>query len=207
MSSADPRVASRDRRKQVTRDQLLKSAEHLFLEHGFHRTSIDDIAGGAGFTKGAVYTHFDSKEEVFIALTERRWDDQLARVHAALDDLAASPAGHRLASFLQLTRSLLWDDPGWQLLALEFSVYAARHPSVQKRLSERHHANRSMLAELLAHDLDERGIDPAIPPDDLAAVLLAFFNGIALKHSTNPDRDDDNLLSAAIRLINRALRA
>ena len=192
-------------RKQRTRDHLLASAACLFIERGFHAASIDDIAQTAGFTKGAVYTHFKNKEEIFIALTERRWDEQFARVRTALETLASSSADKRSASFVDLTRNLLWDDPNWQLLALEFNVYAARNPSARQRLSERHRVDRSMLAALLAQDLDRRGIDPPISPHALAGVLLAFFNGIALKHTTNPERDDNEVLSAAIRLIDIAL--
>jgi AcrR family transcriptional regulator len=125
---------ARERRTQLTRDHLLASAERLFIERGFHAASIDDIAQAAGFTKGAVYPHFWNKEEVSIALTERRWDERLARVRTALDTLATSSADQRSASFVDLTRNLLWDDPDWSLLVLEFNVYAARNPSAQHRL-------------------------------------------------------------------------
>jgi AcrR family transcriptional regulator len=205
MSTPELAPLTRERRKQLTRDHLLASAERLFIERGFHAASIDDIAQAAGFTKGAVYAHFRNKEEVFIALTERRWDEQLARVRTALDTLATSSADQRSASFVDLTRNLLWDDPDWRLLALEFNVYAARNPSAQHRLSERHRVDQSMLAALLARDLDQRGVDPPISPHALAGVLVAFFNGIALKHTTNSEQDDNEMLSAAIHLIDIAL--
>ena len=106
IGTADPRAA-----QAAHPDHLLASAERLFIERGFHAASIDDIAQAAGFTKGAVYAHFRNKEDVFIALTERRWDEQLARVRTALDTLATSSADHRSASFVELTSNLLWD--GW----------------------------------------------------------------------------------------------
>jgi AcrR family transcriptional regulator len=207
MSTPEKASLTREKRKQLTREDLLASAERLFITSGFHATSIDDIAHAAGFTKGAVYAHFKNKEDVFIALTEQRWDEQLARVRAALDTLATSSAVQRSASFVDLTRELLWHDPDWQLLALEFNVYAARNPSAQRRLSERHRVDQSMLAELLARDLGRRGVDPPVSPHALAGVLLAFFNGIALKHTTNPGQDDHELLSSAIRLIDLALES
>jgi AcrR family transcriptional regulator len=207
MSTLEDPPLTRERRKQLTRDHLLASAERLFIKRGFHASSIDDIAHAAGFTKGAVYAHFKNKEDVFIALTERRWDEKLARVRTALDTLATSPAGTRSASFVDLTRELLWDDPDWQLLTLEFNVYAARNPSAQRRLAERHRVDQSMLAELLARDLNRRGVDPPITPHVLAGVLLAFFNGIALKHTANPGQDDNELLSSAIHLIDVALES
>jgi len=205
MSTPDLVPLTRERRKQLTRDHLLASAERLFIDRGFHGASIDDIAQAAGFTKGAVYTHFKNKEDVFIALTERRWDEQLGRVRTTLDTHATSSPDQRSASFVDLTRNLLWDDPDWALLTLEFAVYAARNPSAQHRLSERHRVNQSVLAALLAQDLATRGVEPPISPHTLAGVLLACFNGIALKHTTNPDHDDNEVLSAAIHLIDIAL--
>ena len=196
---------TRDRRKQLTRDHLLAAAESLFIERGFHAASIDDIAEAAGFTKGAVYAHFKNKEELFIALTERRWDTQLARVREALETSAPSSTAERSETFIELTRSLLWGAPDWQLLLLEFNVYAARNPSAQRRLSERYRIDRSTLASLLKQELERRGVDVTVSADALAGVLLAFFNGIALKHTTNADADDDDVLASAISLINMAL--
>src|SRR3954471_9164051 len=109
MSTPESVPLTRAGRKQLTREHLLASAERLFIERGFHSASIDDIAQAAGFTKGAVYAHFKNKEAVFIALMERRWDEQLARVRTALDSLAASSPDQRSASFVDLTRELLWD--------------------------------------------------------------------------------------------------
>src|SRR4051794_40985671 len=205
MSTPDSAPLTRARRKQLTRDHLLASAERLFIARGFHAASIDDIARAAGFTKGAVYAHFRNKEEVFIALTERRWDEQLGRVRTALDTLATSSAEERSGSFADLTRALLWGEPEWRLLELEFNVYAARNPSAKRRLSERHRVDRATLAELLERDLAKRGVDAPVSPHVLAGVLLAFFNGIALEHTTNPEEDDNEVLSAAIHLIDIAL--
>ncbi|MCU1458405.1 MAG: TetR/AcrR family transcriptional regulator [Actinomycetia bacterium] len=196
---------TRARRKQLTRDHLLAAAEALFVERGFHGASIDDIAEAAGFTKGAVYAHFKNKEELFIALTERRWDAQLARVRDALETSAPSATAETSETFIELTRSLLWGAPEWQLLLLEFNVYAARNPSARRRLSERSRIGRSTLATLLQQDLDRRGVDIGLSADALAGVLLAFFNGIALKHVTNAGDDDDEVLVSAIALIDRAL--
>ena len=72
-------------------------------------------------------------------------------------------------------------------------------------MSERHRVDQSMLAALLARDHSKRGVGLPVSPHALAGVLLVFFNGIALKHATNPEQDDDDVLSAAIHLIEIAL--
>ena len=66
------RPLSRAERREQTRDDLIAAADRLFVEGGFHATSLDQIAAAAGYTKGAVYSNFASKEDLFFAVYERR---------------------------------------------------------------------------------------------------------------------------------------
>ena len=193
------------RRRELTRTHLLAAAEQVFVRRGFHEASIDEVAAAAGFTKGAVYSNFKNKADLFIALTEQRWDQQLAAVRQALVEAASLDASGRTDLFTRLTAELLWADRDWQLLFLEFSVYAARNPEAQQRLAERYRADCKALAPLLAAHLHHAQAQPTLPVDELAAILLAFFNGLALKHATNPDATDETLLQSAIALLNHAL--
>ena len=59
-----------ERRRQQTRDYLLQAAAQVFAERGFHGASLDEVAAAAGFTKGAVYSNFKNKEDLFLALLE-----------------------------------------------------------------------------------------------------------------------------------------
>ena len=63
---------TRAERREQTRDDLIAAADRLFVEGGFHATSLDQIAAAAGYTKGAVYSNFASKEDLFFAVYERR---------------------------------------------------------------------------------------------------------------------------------------
>ena len=60
MSKSPPKRLTRAESKERTFDALLAAAQRTFVEHGYHGATIDAIAGEAGFTKGAVYAHFDS---------------------------------------------------------------------------------------------------------------------------------------------------
>ena len=83
------RPLSRAERREQTRDDLIAAADRLFVEGGFHATSLDQIAAAAGYTKGAVYSNFASKEDLFFAVYERRAgvaETQLT------EQLAADPA-------------------------------------------------------------------------------------------------------------------
>ena len=59
---------SRAERRQQTREELLSAAEACFVSQGFHATSVDQVAEQAGYTKGAVYSNFASKEDLFFAV-------------------------------------------------------------------------------------------------------------------------------------------
>ena len=77
---------TRSERKARTRDELLVAARKVFLRRGFHGATLEEIADEAGYTKGAVYSNFDSKEGLFLALYERRVDRAVAEMERRLAD-------------------------------------------------------------------------------------------------------------------------
>jgi AcrR family transcriptional regulator len=189
----------------MTRSHLLAAAEQIFIERGFHDASIDEVAAAAGFTKGAVYSNFKNKEDLFIALTDLHWDRQMAAVRGAMADATTLNPDERADVFRQLTIDLLSMSRDWQLVYLEFSIYAARNAEARQRLTERFRADCDTLAPLLDAELSRVGAQSPIPLNDLAAVFLAFFNGIALQRVTDPDASDETLLESAITVLNHAL--
>ena len=70
-----------DRRRAMTREHLLEAAAVVFARNGFHGSSLDEVAAAAGFTKGAVYSNFKSKEDLFVAVLDHRIRDPGRRVH------------------------------------------------------------------------------------------------------------------------------
>ncbi len=64
---------TRERRLEHTRSLLLDAAEEVFAEKGFTPATLDDIAHAAGYTKGAIYKHFATKEDLFLAVSDRYW--------------------------------------------------------------------------------------------------------------------------------------
>ena len=76
---------TRAERREQTRDDLIAAADRLFVEGGFHATSLDQIAAAAGYTKGAVYSNFASKEDLFFAVYERRADARRRRCGELLE--------------------------------------------------------------------------------------------------------------------------
>ena len=85
-----------ERRRQQTRDHLLRAAAQVFAERGYHGASLDEVAAAAGFTKGAVYSNFKNKEDLFLALLESHYDCELAAVRATLEGADDPPEAHLL---------------------------------------------------------------------------------------------------------------
>src|SRR3954453_5948932 len=83
---------TREERKAQTRSDLLRAASRLFVRNGFVATSLSDIAEEAALTKGAVYSNFDSKEELFLALLQEtdRPDNAARQEETAPSDLSAA---------------------------------------------------------------------------------------------------------------------
>ena len=75
-----------ERRRQLTREALVASARDVFAKRGFHAASLEEIAEAAGFTRGAVYSNFENKEELFFAVLDRHVELQAAAFDALFED-------------------------------------------------------------------------------------------------------------------------
>ncbi|MGC2580536.1 MAG: helix-turn-helix domain-containing protein [Acidobacteriaceae bacterium] len=120
-----------------TRRDLMEAARRIFARDGFEMARLEDIAAAAGKTRGAFYANFRDKEDVFFALFEenlrsekRRMGEQLSE--AGSEDERIEVLARHLLSVLGNRRRML--------LALEFKLYAIRHPKRTKRLAELHSA-------------------------------------------------------------------
>jgi AcrR family transcriptional regulator len=194
-----------ERRREMTRSHLLAAAAQVFARKGFHGASIDDVAAAAGFTKGAVYSNFKNKEDLFLGVLDQRIAEQFVAVRTALTAAATLQHDARSTVFTRLTAEWLWGDEDWQLLFLEFSLYAARNPHARRKLAERTRLDAELLQPIVQAELDRDGAEPPIPVDQLTAIFLALFGGIALRHATNPTDADDTLLQSAITFLSYAL--
>ncbi len=160
---------------------LLDAALDLFARQGFGATSIPDICARAGLTKGAFYSNFASKDELFLALLDRSWSRRAARMRAAL------PASDTLAQALRGRAELpaLDVDRDWTLISMEFSLHAIRRPEVAELLVEHEARARAELAALLAAALEGAGRVPTVPIGDLARMVVAIAEGSDIQALTD----------------------
>jgi AcrR family transcriptional regulator len=197
-SNSKPKKRTRPTRDQ-TRARLLQAASEVFAEHGYDRASLEDVAAAAGLTKGAVYSSFASKDELFYALMLERIDERLALVAAAVDRQTTLPdttrdAGASLAE-------LISSQADWQLLFIEFWARAVRDPALRKEFARHRRAARELIAAFLEQQAARLGIELPAPTDQLAVAVLALSNGIAIEQLADPDTVDPSIFGTTLGLL------
>lgn len=83
------------------RERLLDAAEEKFRRHGYKRTTIDDVTAAAGTGKGSLYLHFESKQEIYLAVVRRTLERFVARAAKALQ--SSAPVPQRMQQLIRLT--------------------------------------------------------------------------------------------------------
>src|SRR3954452_17315613 len=149
---------SRAERQARTREELIDAAERLFTSRGFHATSVDAVAEEAGYTKGAVYSNFAAKEELFFAVYERRSDRATAGVENAL--AAAPTAGDAVEAVARGSIDRRSADDGWLAVFFEFWAHVLRHPELRERFAELHARPVEPMIAATERVLRDRGDDP-----------------------------------------------
>lgn len=166
----------RDAQRAQTRRDLLDAAAMVFARQGYHATSVDEVAETAGYTKGAVYSNFRSKEELFLELLDRQIDQAVAVVEEIFATVEPQDRPRMLGEMHQEIQVL---DRQWFLLETEFLLYAARNEGVRDRVATRQQRTRERITELVATHLADLGIeDPAVPAADAAQLLMAAADGL-----------------------------
>jgi len=175
---------SRVERAAANRALVLAAARRIFLARGYHGATLEQIADEAGFSKGVVYSQFESKADLFLALLEARVEERAAENVRVARSLAG---GGGLQALLEhLTRG---DQatPGWLLLVIEFRVHAARDPVLSRRYAAVHARTVEAVAQTLATVVAYGGEVPTVPPRRLAELALALSTGTTLEQTANPD--------------------
>ncbi|HZQ30112.1 MAG TPA: helix-turn-helix domain-containing protein [Mycobacterium sp.] len=169
-----------ERRLERTRSLLLDAAEEVFAEKGFTPATLDDIANAAGYTKGAIYKHFATKEDLFLAVSDRYWRryfDNFAEVLSAATEVGARELDEIAQRWRQLSH-----DRGAEHAALghEFTLYLLRNPEARKRVAAKRLEVVEALGKFITEGIDRLGGTLLIPPLTLAHVLIATTDSVVL---------------------------
>jgi AcrR family transcriptional regulator len=173
---------TRAERQAQTRAALLDAAARVFVERGFAGASVEAIAAEAGYTRGAFYSNFATKEELFVALLQER-GFEMARSAARegatmtpreLGAYSAAVHGHAVAE--------------WMIrLFLEVLAHAGREPETRKLAAGFWSGTREIGAEQIRRAYEAAGEEPPAEPSEIATAFIALDVGLALQRYVDPD--------------------
>ena len=178
------RVRTRPTRDD-TCEKLFEAAARVFEEQGIGGASIETIAAAAGFSRGAFYSNFKSKDELIIAMLEDHVEQSIQRIHDLL-------ARHQsLADFLDALKTMdrSQQDPLGRspLLHMEMILFVARAEKRRPELAKRLRARRKLIADIVETTLRNSGRNPALNPAWTGAVVLAMEDGFRLHRLIDPE--------------------
>ena len=183
------------------REDLLEAAAQVFAEKGFQAASVDEIAGRAGLSKGALYWHFGSKDDLFFALLEERVDRPLREAVAQFE---SAPAEQDMAPQAAVVLSWLVEQQrDLVLLQVEYWSLAVRDPRLRARYAKRQADLRSAYARAIEARLEHRGepTEGMPPAEEVATVLISAMHGLALEKLVDPEAVPSHLPSELHALV------
>ncbi len=190
---------TRGERKAETREALLDAAGQVFARRGYHGAAVDEVAAEAGFSTWALYSNFEGKEDLFLALLTREIERQVRAVSEAIGERAT--LDERARGGAEYWNRFLEREPELVLLFMEFWAYAVRNPEVRSRFAARYAEVRASLARLIEQSARELGIELTRPPEHLAVAVDALADGFALQKLADPDSVPDELFGEALAML------
>jgi AcrR family transcriptional regulator len=191
-----PKPATRKETSARNREKLLDAAAKVIGKSGLVGASLQEIASAAGLTKGAVYSQFDSKEDLLVELLDRRFEIG----HAQLLEVLSGdvPMAERLVQLDAWHRGERGSGRLWATLELELSIAAARQPKLRRKLRSRQRRSREFLAQMIERVADEHNLNLPLPPEDFAVVLSALSDGLLVHWLSDPKAVPNDLFARFI---------
>ena len=191
------------RRREETVERLLDAALETFAEQGFAAASVEDVCSRGGFTRGAFYSSFRTKDELFAALMHREVERDLARAADMLTGLGDEPDPVTAA----VDRSLALFRVGrvWTLVTTEYVLHAARHPEAAEVLRRYRREMQDSLVELIAPALAGAGLHLRVPAAELMRAVFALHAGMTVLSLTDPAEADGLRRDALLMLVRGAV--
>lgn len=164
-------------RTAITRDLLLSAAERVFAHRGYEKAQLEEIAQASGFSKGALYAHFKSKEDLFLALAKMKAAGYQTKLRLALDRAPTRDA--KIAAFRSFYVNLSREKE-WALIILEAKLFVTRHPEIKERLRRAEEEPEDSVEEALAELLGS-------PARAAGKALGGIFSALVLEADLEPD--------------------
>lgn len=172
-------------RRQATRDRVLEAASEVFAERGFHGASVEDICDRAGFTRGAFYSNFASKDDLVLELSSRQARALVERIRAAAGREGASAEDVVTDVFASLADDTARQDR-WLVLTTEFTLHAIRDAGARTAWADQQRDIRQALIDVVDEAVGKRGITLPMPTEIFVRAAMALANGSMTQRLVEP---------------------
>ncbi|MEV6239506.1 TetR/AcrR family transcriptional regulator [Lentzea sp. NPDC051838] len=169
---------SRAESQARTRTLLTETAQRLFLRDGYHATSLEKVADAAGFSKGAVYSNFGSKDELCLIVLDALYGERITEIVKVFT--SGTTIEDRIQAFEAYAETMIGDAPRTQF-EVEFALQARKDPDLRAELARRDAAVADALKGLIDQQTEELGLKPVLPTEDVARALLSLGIGLGVQ--------------------------
>jgi AcrR family transcriptional regulator len=187
---------SREQSREQTRESLLAAAHDVFVQKGFAHASVEEVTSAAGYSRGAFYSNFEDKTELFFELMDRESAAIKAQFRELLEAPMLDPA-HLYAQLVSYYSMLVSKDTS-SLLCMDAKIVALRDEKFRVRLNQFQQEQHQQIAGFIEAYTRLTGTTPSAPVDEIAIGLLALCEGVSFAHRCDPERIDANTGSAVL---------
>lgn len=190
---------NRNQSQERTRAAILEAARELFLGKGFRASSVEEIAEAAGFSTGAVYSNFQNKTAIGIAVIDALYTTEQQRADALLAE--AIERGQPWYEAVAVWAETAIGNPQWGRLEMEVFAFSAgeRSPASVRAASERYADFRTRIAVLIDAAAHENGVSPALDSTTLATAVVAFGLGLGMQRAADPGLPAAEVFTGVLR--------
>jgi AcrR family transcriptional regulator len=176
---------SRSERKARTREELLVAARKVFLRRGFRGATLEEIADEAGYTKGAVYSNFAGKDDLYLALLDAHYEERVAAyAEMMLDEPTFEDAIRAVGRFMTASDAR---NPDWLPTLAEFVAHAARDESLRRAYVRTRERFLVAIADVIEALCDRHGLTLRVPPREAARASSLLARGYSAERRLDPD--------------------
>jgi AcrR family transcriptional regulator len=200
------KLNNKNLQSQETPNRILNQAMRIFLEKGYHGTSIDDITQAAGLTKGALYWHFKSKEDLLKKLIRKYEKSFLDKLIHAVTEVKGG-ASDKFEKYVRFNSAFAYYN---RELCVSFTTLAAElvgaHHGIEPEIRRVYKKYQNFLSKLILQGKKEKIFRKEIDADLAALIVIAFHDGILLQWSMNREKiDGDSYVNTFKKMMLRGL--
>jgi AcrR family transcriptional regulator len=190
---------TRDESKALTLSRILQAADKIFEDKGFVAASVEEIAEAAGYSKGAVYANFPTKQALFLAVAGQRMRDTGAELFAAIRT-AATPVEivEQVNDWFRSRRRATMDRFA---LNIEFYMIMARDPELRAIGGHTFEAARGLTAAIVREQVEQHDLAPRLSPESIATIMIALRSGIETQEWFDPGRIGDTIFGELLEVL------